>query len=140
MENSKQKLNKNTSLVNMLKKKVDQSHGVYKENVSFEDDHVQTFHKRTDAVSQKVLKTSIVHSKKELCDLLKREAEEKHAIEIKILNAQLEREKLHMQLMQKEIAIKDCLLKRLQNTIEKTNEEEEELQDVEYLDEYVDSF
>lgn len=118
-------MKKTTSIINM-KKKIGQSYETYKKSVPLVNDHVRPFHKkRIDFTSQKVLKTStLLDSKKELIELMKTESEKKHDIEMEILNMQLQREKLQMQLIEKEIAIKDCLLKRLENT--------EQLQDIEY--------
>lgn len=127
MENPNKKLKANTAVVNILKKKVCQSHETHKESVLLEDDHVRTMNKkRTDSITQKGLKKStLTDPKQELVEFMKMDSEKKHDIEIQILNMQLRRETLHLQLIEKEIAIKDCLLKRLQNT--------ENLEDTEYL-------
>lgn len=70
---------------------------------------------------------TLAKSKTELVDLMKADIDEKHAIEINILNMQLKRETLQVQLIEKEIAIKECILKRMKKTDCETLEDIENL-------------
>lgn len=100
-----------------MSKKNCPSRETYEGNVQLQND-VQTFRgKQIDSMPHKLLQTSpLMESKAELVQFMRTDLEKKHDIEIKILNTQLEKEKLQMKLLEKEIAIKDCILQRLHNT------------------------
>lgn len=99
-----------------MEKKICPSRETYEENMQIRNDAHTLCGKRKNSPSHQLLQVSpLVESKAELLEFTKMDLEKKHDIEINILNTQLEKEKLQMQLIKKEIAIKDCILQRLSN-------------------------
>lgn len=114
--------------MNILRKKINRPLQIRGENEQFNSDRAKTFPqtKKNYSMSDKVLNfATLAKSKTELVDLMKADINEKHAIEVNILNMQLKRETLQVQLIEKEIAIKECILKRMEKT--------ETLEDIENL-------
>lgn len=98
------------------------------ENVQFNSDYAKTFPqtRKNYSMSDKVLNfATLAKSKTELVELMKTDIDKKHEIEVNILNMQLQKETLQIQLIEKEIAIKECILERLKKT--------EALEDIENL-------
>ncbi|XP_024882792.1 putative uncharacterized protein DDB_G0289009 isoform X2 [Temnothorax curvispinosus] len=119
---------KEKSAVNVLRKKMNKPIQIRGENVQFNSDCAKTFPqtKKNYSMSDKVLNfATLAKSKTELVDVMKADIDEKHAIEVNILNMQLKREILQVQLIEKEIAIKECILQRVKKT--------ETLEDIENL-------
>lgn len=100
-----------------MQKKICPSRETYERNVQLRNDAQTLCAKRKNSTSHQQLQVSpLIESKAELLAFTRMDLEKKHDIEINILHTQLEKEKLQMQLIKKEIAIKDCILQQLRNT------------------------